>query len=103
MDLLEKTELLIGFSVFRKISIPLFDAILEDCQMSWDELYRQYVGKNTLNMFRQDYGYKTGEYRKTWRDGREDNEHLAEIALGEDVTPDYKDVLYQKLLVRYEA
>ena len=55
MDPIEKLELLIGFSVFRKISIPLFDAILEDCQMSWQDLFRQYIGKNVLNFFRQDF------------------------------------------------
>ncbi|MDX1295011.1 MAG: dUTP diphosphatase [Sulfurimonadaceae bacterium] len=35
-------------------------------------LYRLYVGKNILNQFRQDHGYKEGTYIKEWN-GREDN------------------------------
>ncbi len=46
--------------------------------MSFDELYEVYTGKNVLNMFRQDNGYKDGTYQKIWN-GREDNEHLADI------------------------
>lgn len=36
------------------------------------ELYRLYVGKNILNQFRQDHGYKEGSYIKIWN-GLEDN------------------------------
>jgi len=42
------------------------------------ELYEVYVGKNALNVHRNTHGYKQGTYIKIW-DGREDNEHLAEI------------------------
>lgn len=103
LGLIDKLELMIGFSVFRKISIPLFNAILEDCSMDWNELYRQYIGKNVLNFFRQDHGYKTGSYRKHWHDGREDNEHLVEV-IDEivDVSDGYRDRLYSALKVRYE-
>lgn len=103
MGLIDKLELLIGFSVFRKISIPLFNAILEDCQMDWQELYRQYTGKNVLNFFRQDHGYKTGGYRKHWLDGREDNAHLVEV-LTEVLADDggYKERVYAALKMRYE-
>lgn len=36
------------------------------------QLYRLYVGKNILNQFRQDHGYKEGHYIKMWN-GIEDN------------------------------
>ena len=36
------------------------------------ELYELYIGKNILNKFRQDHGYKEGSYIKTWN-GEEDN------------------------------
>ena len=52
--------------------------IMKQLDMSFDELYEIYVGKNVLNMFRQDNGYKEGTYRKIWN-GREDNEYLADI------------------------
>jgi dimeric dUTPase (all-alpha-NTP-PPase superfamily) len=37
-----------------------------------DSLYKLYVGKNILNQFRQDNGYKDGTYVKIWA-GEEDN------------------------------
>lgn len=103
MGLVDKLELLIGTSVARRVEIGLFAAIMKDCQMSWDDLYRQYVGKNVLNFFRQDYGYKQGTYRKTWN-GREDNEHLVEVLDSLDAhTDDFQDKLYQALQERYQA
>lgn len=103
MNLLEKIELLIGFSVFRKISIPLFGSILMDCEMDWTELHRQYIAKNVLNFFRNDHGYqRPGEYRKHWHDGREDNEHLVEVmAEVDEAADDLRDRLYRALETRY--
>jgi dimeric dUTPase (all-alpha-NTP-PPase superfamily) len=48
------------------------------CGRDFDDLYRTYVAKNVLNVFRQDHGYRSGTYVKTW-DGREDNVVLAEL------------------------
>jgi dimeric dUTPase (all-alpha-NTP-PPase superfamily) len=103
LDLISKLELNIGLAVSRRISIPLFAALLHDCNMDWKELYCQYVGKNVLNFFRQDNGYKEGSYRKIWG-GREDNEHLVEImtVLSSDAA-DYQHQLYTNLKNRYEA
>ena len=103
MTLLEKLELLIGLSAGRRIDIALFGAIMRDCGMDWLGLYRQYVGKNVLNMFRQDQGYKEGRYRKTWA-GREDNEWLAEILDATDPRrADYRDAVYAALARRYPS
>jgi hypothetical protein len=52
--------------------------LLAACERDFDDLYRSYVAKNVLNMFRQDHGYKRGDYIKVW-DGQEDNEVLAEL------------------------
>lgn len=43
--------------------------------MNFDLLYWLYKGKNVLNKFRQDNGYKEGTYKKIW-DGEEDNIYL---------------------------
>lgn len=61
-------------------SFDMFDFIILMNQFgfSFDKLYLNYVGKNVLNKFRQDNGYKTGEYYKVWN-GKEDNEHLQEV------------------------
>ncbi len=46
--------------------------------LSFDELYKLYIGKNILNQFRQDNGYKDGSYIKVWN-GKEDNVVMQEI------------------------
>lgn len=103
LNLLEKFELLIGLSANRRIDLTLFGSILRDCKMEWLDLYRQYVGKNVLNTFRQDHGYKEGCYRKLWA-GREDNEFLAEIlAAADPEQPDYREFVYSELAKRYPA
>lgn len=101
IDTIRRLELLIGLAAARRFSIALFEYLLVDCGMTWDDLYRQYVGKNVLNFFRQDYGYKAGTYQKTWN-GREDNEHLVDILATEDATaPDFRDRVYSGLDARY--
>lgn len=59
-----------------------FSALISATGFSWDELYKWYIGKNVLNTFRQDNGYKEGTYVKVWKDGREDNDHLTDILNG---------------------
>ncbi len=102
LDLISKLELEIALAAVRRISIPLFAALLHDCKMSWNDLYLQYVGKNVLNFFRQDHGYKEGTYRKHWQ-GREDNEHLVEAMTEIDSEhPEFQHILYQTLKDRYD-
>lgn len=51
-------------------------------------LYKLYVGKNILNRFRQDHGYKEGTYTKIWN-GQEDNVTMQYILdTQENITPD---------------
>jgi dimeric dUTPase (all-alpha-NTP-PPase superfamily) len=103
LDLLAKLELLIALSVVRRIELGLFQSIMSDCKISWIDLYRQYVGKNVLNMFRQDHGYKDGSYQKVWG-GREDNEYLVEII--DSLDPNqakFKDQVYTALKNSYPA
>jgi len=101
IDLLAKIELLIGVAASKRVEIGLFAAIMTDCGLSWDELYRQYVGKNVLNFFRQDHGYKSGEYQKLWN-GREDNEHLVDVLDQLDARDsNFQDQIYGNLAERY--
>lgn len=103
MSLLSKLELLIGLSVSRRVDLLLFRSIMRDCELDWETLYKQYVSKNVLNMFRQDHGYKDGTYQKYWQ-GREDNEHLVELMdLLDCGSQQYPELLYQGLEVRYLA
>ena len=83
-------------------SVPHFAILMSACGLSPEELYRQYVGKNVLNFFRQDNGYQDGTYVKIWC-GREDNEHLVEILETlDDTAPDYPEAVYAALLNRYQ-
>ncbi len=86
----------------KQIHLNLFGRLMAGVNMSFDQLYRGYVGKNVLNFFRQDHGYKDGSYKKHWFDGREDNEHLVDALQSLDATSaSFKDDLYQALVVRY--
>jgi dimeric dUTPase (all-alpha-NTP-PPase superfamily) len=69
--------------------------------LTFDALYSAYVGKNVLNFFRQDHGYKSGHYIKNWG-GREDNEHLVELVAPLDKSAaDFADQVYSALQGRY--
>ena len=63
-------------------------------------LYRLYVGKNILNQFRQDNGYKDGTYIKIWN-GEEDNVIMKRI--WEDDSNIKPDVLFKELSKLYLA
>jgi hypothetical protein len=101
LELLQEIELLIGLSAAGRIEVALFASIIANCQLDWNMLFAQYVGKNVLNMFRQDHGYKEGSYLKEWA-GREDNEHLVEVlATLDPALTEFKDILYRELKTRY--
>jgi dimeric dUTPase (all-alpha-NTP-PPase superfamily) len=98
----EATEELAVFTLAeRRFSVARFWSLLNAADMSADELYEAYVGKNVLNFFRQDQGYQEGTYLKQW-DGREDNEHLVELIAGLDSSlPSFGEDLYRALDHRY--
>ncbi len=102
LNTLDRLEMLTGFAALRapiSTIIQVFKAILlMDTEWELVDLHRGYVGKNVLNFFRQDHGYKTGEYHKTWF-GEEDNVWLERIMNGmSDVN---EQTLYHKLSVKY--
>ncbi len=79
-----------------------FAVLLRGIGLGFDGLYMRYVGKNVLNFFRQDHGYKDGSYRKIWA-GKEDNEHLVELLEKLANEPaDLQTSLYEALSQRYE-
>ena len=78
-----------------------FATVMNLIEMDFDALYRSYVGKNVLNFFRQDHGYKDGSYLKVWQ-GREDNEHLVEVLNRLDSNDaSFRDDVYRGLQERY--
>jgi len=92
-------ETLIG----RRFDVAPFVRVMQTLPMSFDDLFEMYVGKNVLNTFRQDHGYKAGSYRKLWR-GQEDNEHLIEVLAELTCAPEEIPArLYEALDLRYRA
>ncbi len=84
----------------KAFALPQFARVMAVLPLSYEELFRLYVGKNVLNRFRQDHGYKAGAYVKIWA-GREDNEHLVEL-LGSLENPATAVAdLYRQLKARY--
>ena len=68
--------------------------------LDFESLYKLYIGKNILNKFRQDNGYKEGTYKKEWN-GKEDNVVMQDILNSNSaITP---DELYNKLEDAYKC
>ena len=78
-DFREGVEALSLTALQGRFSILAFTSAMRALPMSFEDLYTIYVAKNVLNVFRQENGYKEGTYLKSWA-GREDNEHLTELA-----------------------
>ncbi|MBX2857435.1 MAG: dUTP diphosphatase [Cellvibrionaceae bacterium] len=101
-DFREAVEQFVADTLNRKtFYVASFASVMAAADLSFDELYRQYLGKNVLNLFRQNHGYKDGSYQKIWQ-GKEDNEHLVEAVeqLGLNA-PDARNMLYRELQRRY--
>jgi len=78
--------------------IEAFINVAMQSGLNLHSLYKLYVGKNILNQFRQDHGYKEGSYIKIWS-GEEDNVTMQRIL---DKTPEITpQALYQKLEEAY--
>lgn len=82
---LERCELLALLEEFtistitsRRFDVVKFFRLMKATGLTLSDLYTTYLGKNVLNKFRQDNGYKDGTYIKLWN-GVEDNVRLAEI------------------------
>ena len=71
-------------------------------QMNIPGIYKLYMGKNVLNRFRQDNGYKQKTYQKIWN-GKEDNFYLMEY-LGRivEIGDDFEEEVYKELDKQYK-
>ncbi len=76
-----------------KLVMQFIDVAMQS-RLNLDSLYKLYIGKNILNQFRQDHGYKEGNYIKEWN-GEEDNVTMQRIL---DETPAITpEALYEAL------
>ncbi len=104
LGVIEATEALAeSVLATRQFDVCKFWALMLACELSFEDLFKQYVGKNVLNFFRQDHGYKDGSYIKIWS-GKEDNEVLTEILdNAESVDKDFANHVYAELEKAYPA
>ncbi|MBD3797065.1 MAG: dUTP diphosphatase [Campylobacterales bacterium] len=104
-NIMTKVEELMAISLSREVLdlnglLRVFFELVKMSGLNLSTLYRLYVGKNILNQFRQDNGYKEGSYIKVW-DGEEDNVVMKRIW---EENPDVKpDALYKELTKLYHA
>ncbi len=102
-EVIEKIENIIRLAIDKE-EINLEDLLREFFDLvvmsglDLETLYRLYVGKNILNQFRQDNGYKEGKYIKIW-DGEEDNIVMKRI--WEDNGDIKPEILYKELAKAY--
>lgn len=78
--------------------IVAFSSNLRYYNISYNTLYKKYIGKNVLNQFRQDNGYLEGSYIKVWN-GEEDNVVMTRLLNEENLS---FDTLYNNLKIKYE-
>lgn len=102
LGLIEKIMLIVLDTKTLSIDLLLenFFLLAINSNLNLSELYKLYVGKNILNQFRQDHGYKDGSYIKVWA-GEEDNVVMQKILnTKDDLSP---DELYNELTRSYFA
>lgn len=67
--------------------------LIHICFENFEDFYALYLAKNALNKFRQDNGYKTGNYKKIWHGNMEDNYHVSKIIDDIKKLTNYNDLL----------
>lgn len=104
-EIMEKIEAIMLESLLKKefhldrLVNDFFDLVVMS-GLDLETLYKLYVGKNILNQFRQDHGYKDGSYIKVWN-GEEDNVVMQRVLeQNSDIAP---TKLYEELEKLYPA
>lgn len=85
-------------------SRPVLYAAFDHVGLSADAIYKRYVDKNLLNIFRTSNGQRTNDYYKIW-DGKEDNEHMTAYRLQKEADGETYTVneLLQWMTETYQA
>ena len=104
-EVIEKVENIIRLAISKEsldidtLMGEFFD-LVSMSGLDLESLYRLYVGKNILNQFRQDNGYKDGSYIKEWN-GKEDNVVMKKVwESNANIAP---DMLYKELVKLYAS
>lgn len=85
-------------SMVRHISVMDFEGLIALIFACYPEVKTLVVGKQALNVLRQENGYKHGQYKKIWS-GKEDNVYLMELL---SYCKSYEEI-YSKLKALYNV
>ncbi|MFA7202531.1 MAG: dUTP diphosphatase [Candidatus Caldatribacteriota bacterium] len=85
----------------KQFDIACFVKICKSLEMNIHEIYKLYIGKNILNKFRQNHGYKQNQYIKIWN-GKEDNTYLMSIIEKIDINENFETEVYNQLEEQYK-
>jgi dimeric dUTPase (all-alpha-NTP-PPase superfamily) len=86
----------------KHFDITTFVKLCKKMDLTLEKIYKLYMGKNILNKFRQDNGYKQQIYQKIW-DGQEDNIYLMKFLDSvNEIGEDFEQEIYNKLQVMYK-
>ena len=100
LTLIQALEGIVASSSTQNLPLEFFYIALSKMDgFTMEDVYLLYIGKNCLNQFRQDNGYKDGSYIKMW-DGKEDNVYMQSVLNG---NPNISYIeLYAYLKAKYE-
>lgn len=84
----------------KKFSLFHLKDLMDAYFMDVDMLFKLYLGKNTLNAFRQQNGYNNGTYKKVWN-GLEDNQVLLNILNNTELDKDFEQSVLGRLSFEY--
>lgn len=98
----KRTETFAGWILINyEFSLDSFIKLCSCLNMGIDDIYKLYMGKNVLNKFRQDNGYKQKTYIKIWN-GQEDNIYLMKFLENiEVIDNDFEEKIYRNLETTY--
>ena len=84
-----------------RFSLEMFVKLCSTIDMTIETIYKLYMGKNILNRFRQNHGYKQKTYIKIWS-GLEDNTYLIKFLEETEIdSDDFENVIYNRLQSTY--
>jgi dimeric dUTPase (all-alpha-NTP-PPase superfamily) len=86
-----------------KFHLEQFIELCSVLNLNIEQIYKLYIGKNILNKFRQNNGYKEKKYTKIWY-GQEDNIHLMKILEEVDIAENlFDEIVYIRLVEAYKG
>ena len=96
-NMFQKIEDFVSDCVENRNAVKTYFNMMVALGFTLEDVVDYYLGKNALNLFRLDHGYKDGSYQKIWN-GKEDNVVLDEIL--KTGNRDF-DSIYMELKQRY--